>query len=192
VLVLSPGSPVCIPAPSRTTSPSFSAERSTFRLLTNTPLALPVSRMARPWGPASTTACRREHLTSLRTRSHEGSRPRMAIVPSSSTSCPVPVGYWTWNFTRRDSSSIIQVLHGTHGEREPRWERPQGGFLPAEPGSTPGEAELEEEPPEDAEPRLGAPCRAARQAAFESMMTSQPEARGARLRELEGILGRTA
>src|SRR5262249_28719842 len=130
--------------------------------------------------------------TSLRTRSHEGSRPRMAIVPSSSTSCPVPVGYWTWNFTRRDSSSIIQVLHGTHGERETPLERPQGGFLTAEPGSTPGEAELEEEPPEDAEPRLGAPCRAARQAAFESMMTSQPEARGARLRELEGILGRTA
>ena len=52
--------------------------RSILRPLTNTPLALPLSRTARPSGPASITAWRREHLTSLRTRSHGGSRPTMA------------------------------------------------------------------------------------------------------------------
>src|SRR5262245_33574216 len=63
------------------------------------PLALPESRIEIPWGPASITAWRREHLESFRTRSQLGSRPRTTRVPCSSTSCWVPFGYWTSNFT---------------------------------------------------------------------------------------------
>ena len=42
----------------------------------------------------------------------------MATVPSSSISCPDAFGYWTLNFTSRDSSSIIQVLHDAGGDEE--------------------------------------------------------------------------
>jgi hypothetical protein len=86
-------------SPSRISSPSLRFALSTFWPLTKTPLALPASRIARPWGPASTTACRREHFESFRTRSHEGSRPRTATLPWSSTSCTVPVEYRISNLT---------------------------------------------------------------------------------------------
>ena len=78
---ISSGSTFRTTSPSRITSPSRSAARSTFLSLTNTPFALPASRTTIPWGPASSTAWRREHFESLRTRSQEGSRPRTATVP---------------------------------------------------------------------------------------------------------------
>src|SRR6185436_14946927 len=58
----SSGSTVRATSPRRTRSPGRSVVRSAFWPLTNTPLALPVSRMTRPSGPASITAWRREHL----------------------------------------------------------------------------------------------------------------------------------
>jgi len=56
------------------------------------PLALPLSRISIPSGPASMVAWRREHLTSFSTRSQPGSRPSRAEVPSSSTSFLTPLG----------------------------------------------------------------------------------------------------
>src|SRR6266404_3818465 len=72
------------------------------------PLALPLSRMMTPSGPVSMTACRREHLGSLRTRSLEGSRPTVATLPSRSTSWAAPLGYWTRNLSRpSDARGIL-------------------------------------------------------------------------------------
>src|SRR5262245_12415959 len=83
------------------------------------PFALPASRIEMPWGPASTTACRREQRASFRTRSQDGSRPSTATVPDSSTSCGSPApGYLTSNLTISrsvrgtfdDSSSAVRGL----------------------------------------------------------------------------------
>ncbi len=85
VPVIASGSTFRITSPTRTRSSGSREERSTRLPFTKTPLALPVSRMVRPWPTASITACRREHLGSEITMSQPGSRPSTTREPPRST-----------------------------------------------------------------------------------------------------------
>src|SRR6266704_1105399 len=105
----SPARILMMTSPIRRKSPSSRVARSTFRPFRKTPFALPVSRTARPVGPASITAWRLEHLASFRTTSHVGSRPTETRVWVYSTVWVLPVGYRISNFMTEvpDDSRIV-------------------------------------------------------------------------------------
>src|SRR6185503_19024005 len=127
------------------------------------PFALPLSRIAIPWGPASRTAWRREHLGSLRTRSQVGSRPRVATVPCSSTSWEAPVGCTTSNLTF--GLSLSRESHAD-SSRNLNVERPPRG-----PSTCPLGSVYDRRAP---------------------MITSDPARRAARLEEIRQILAAQA